>query len=205
MTRANFGNESSVPSESTVTSLGTASLEAEVLAATTRAQSRRMGGGADTENTDPAVDLGHEFDDELFDGGRERAHLTKKQKRLERRRYVPEERTESISTLGTRWRALDMTPAEFRDAQVQDPTLATAWKVAEGTQDLAVGGGFYVEDGLLHRHWVPRGLTQEDPGIHQLVLPVNCRDSVMAAAHEIPLGGHLGKTKTTQRLLQRFY
>ena len=98
-----------------------------------------------------------------------------------------------------------MTPAEFCDAQVQDPTLTTAWKVAEGTQDLAGGRGLYVEDGLLHRHWAPRGLIQEDPGIHQLVLSINCRDSVMAAAHEIPLGGHLGKMKTAQRLLQRFY
>ena len=37
------------------------------------------------------------------------------------------------------------------------------------------------------------------------MLPTRCRDAVLAIAHEIPLGGHLGKTKTTQRLLQRFY
>ena len=51
----------------------------------------------------------------------------------------------------------------------------------------------------------PKGQAQGSRCIEQLVLPTRCRDAVLAIAHKIPLGGHLGKTKTTQRLLQRFY
>ena len=70
-----------------------------------------MGGAVDTETTDPAINLGLEFDDEIFTRGREKVHFTKKQKHLKRHRHVPEERTESIAMLGTRWKVLDMTPA----------------------------------------------------------------------------------------------
>lgn len=38
-----------------------------------------------------------------------------------------------------------------------------------------------------------------------LVLPKKCRIKVMEMAHSIPLAGHLGKTRTTNRVLQRFY
>ena len=42
--------------------------------------------------------------------------------------------------------------------------------------------------------------------IEQRVLQAKCIDVALAIAHEIPIGGrHLGKTKTAQRLLQRFY
>ena len=37
------------------------------------------------------------------------------------------------------------------------------------------------------------------------MLPAKCRDATLAIAHEIPMGGHLGKTKVAQRLLQCFY
>ena len=39
----------------------------------------------------------------------------------------------------------------------------------------------------------------------QLVLPPKCRWMVMELAHSIPLAGHLGKHKTADRTLQRFY
>ena len=41
----------------------------------------------------------------------------------------------------------------------------------------------------------------------QLVLYTysRCRSVVMELAHSIPLAGHLGKNKTTDRVLQRFY
>ena len=98
-----------------------------------------------------------------------------------------------------------MTPTELQEAQRTDPTLATARKIAEGNTDLAGGEGFYYRGGLLYRHWEPKGRTHGEESCEQLALPIKCRDAVLAIAHEIPLGGHLGKTKTTQRVQQRFY
>ena len=39
----------------------------------------------------------------------------------------------------------------------------------------------------------------------QLVLPIQCRETVLELAHSIPLAGHLGKAKTTRRVTQRYY
>ena len=41
--------------------------------------------------------------------------------------------------------------------------------------------------------------------VEQLVLPKKCGRKVMEMAHSIALAGHLGKKKTTDRVLQRFY
>ena len=38
-----------------------------------------------------------------------------------------------------------------------------------------------------------------------MVLPNQCREAVLRLAHEIPLSGHLGKKKTVERVLRRFY
>ena len=98
-----------------------------------------------------------------------------------------------------------MSTEELRNAQQEDQTLAMVRTVASGKPNLAVGGGFFLRDGLLYRRWEPRGPKSGSDSVIQLVVPEKCRDAVMAVAHEIPLGGHLGKTKTSQRLLQRFY
>ena len=86
--------------------------------------------------------------------------------------------------------------------QAADGTLRAAREVALGKKDTAAGEGFYYRDGLLYRQW-KGGKTEE--AVEQLVLPVGCRSAVMAVAHSIQLGGHLGRRKTTQRVLQRFY
>ena len=39
----------------------------------------------------------------------------------------------------------------------------------------------------------------------QLVLPMQCRKAILEVAHDISLSGHLGKGKTAQCILQRFY
>lgn len=41
--------------------------------------------------------------------------------------------------------------------------------------------------------------------LEQMVLPSSCRMAVLNLTHKIPLAGHLGKNKTTRRILQRFY
>ena len=41
--------------------------------------------------------------------------------------------------------------------------------------------------------------------LEQLVLPQECRGTVVELAHKIPLAGHMGKNRMAQRILQRFY
>ena len=38
-----------------------------------------------------------------------------------------------------------------------------------------------------------------------VVLPSSCRKAVLQLAHAIPLAGHMGRKKTSERILQRFY
>lgn len=38
-----------------------------------------------------------------------------------------------------------------------------------------------------------------------MVLPQKCRPIVMRLAHDVPTAGHLGVTKTKDRVLQRYY
>ena len=85
------------------------------------------------------------------------------------------------------------------------PLWRIARGVAEGNKDLSGGEGFYYQDGLLYRHWEPKGQVHGAGSFEQIVLPLKTRDAVVAIAHKIPLSGHFGKTKTTQWVLQRFY
>ena len=41
--------------------------------------------------------------------------------------------------------------------------------------------------------------------VEQLVLPKQCRETVLMLAHTIPLAGHLGRDKTTKWVLQHVY
>lgn len=38
----------------------------------------------------------------------------------------------------------------------------------------------------------------------QLVLPRPYRETVLSMAHQIPLGGHIGRKRTTERIKKRF-
>lgn len=65
---------------------------------------------------------------------------------------------------------------------------------------------YYIEDGLLMRIWTP----SMDPGkdwssVLQIVVPALFRTNVMSLAHDIPWSGHLGVTKTYNRLLRHFF
>eukprot|EP00731_Ephydatia_muelleri_P002993 Em0001g2993a len=63
--------------------------------------------------------------------------------------------------------------------------------------------GYFKEDGVLYRRWVPTG--RPEMSIEQLVLPKRCRGTVLEMAHEIPISGLQGKEKTRQRVLRRFF
>ena len=150
---------------------------------TTRAQARAS--DADCTVEDSVCDgLGGSLADSISVGGKQRERLTRSQKRIDRRHHATKLKY-SIEATRSKWATLDMTPKELVEAH-----------------DASGGSGFYRNNGLLYRHWEPkRGAGT----IEQLMLPAKCIDAALAIAHEIPMGGHLGKTKTAQHLLQRFY
>ena len=41
--------------------------------------------------------------------------------------------------------------------------------------------------------------------VEQLVLPQQCRGTILTLVHSKPLSGHLGKDKTVRHVFQRFY
>ena len=102
---------------------------------------------------------------------------------------------------------LDANVDDIRQWQAMDPTLAKACDEAgneESEGDIRVG--FYYSDGLLYRKWRPEGSTEGDVRTcKQLVLPQQCRLPVLRLAHDVPMAGHMGITRTKDRLLQRYY
>ena len=159
-----------------------------------------------TPNTEPQPLEGDDsaitefdFEESLFSPpGLDRPMLTRSQKRAARGRYhAPVEDV----TAPNDFQSLDISAEEMRALQKTDPTLEPAWLIANGAQSAAAGQQFCSKDGLLYRKYHK---TNSDPitDIDQLVLPAGCRRPV---AHDIPMAGHLGRRKTVQRILQRYY
>jgi len=140
------------------------------------------------------------FDDELLEGGRERQRMSRRQKRRDRHQHWSQQATK------VEQHPLDMTAETLQKLQQEDPSLDGVRRAAKGEPSTATGIGFFERDGLVYRQWTPPGMPDDpDMAIEQLVLPSACRNAVLKLAHEIPLAGHMGKTKTTRRVLQRFY
>ena len=195
----------------------------DVLAATTRAQERRRENEAaliqareqdDSARASP-VHVAHqgatevtqwcELDDSLFSpsGRPERPRMSRRQHRENNRLYV-EGATERSSASPTP-QVLDLTSLELQRLQEEDVTLEAARRMAKGEPGLA-GNDFFLRNGLLYRRYSPPGsYGDEAMTTEQLVLPTQCRRPVLRLAHDIPLAGHLGKNKTSRRILQRFF
>ncbi len=155
---------------------------------------------ADEETVGPIV--GAEFSEDLFNTGRARVKLSRSEKRAARRQYAGV-RGEADSPETVPLHTLDMPAEEVRKLQWADKTLEAARRAADGETSTA-GVGFFWSGGLLHRRWQPPGRGLE-MAVEQLVLPLECRPTVLHLAHTVPLAGHLGRDKTARRILQRFY
>ena len=137
------------------------------------------------------------FNDTLFSPpGSTKIPLTRAQKRNNRRRYWGNNETYPIEP-----EALDVTVQELQKLQETDESLERPHSIADGTPTAAAGEEFFLRDGILYRNSGPGGI----PGLEQLVLPRQLRPVVLKLAHDIPMAGHLGRKKTTDRILQRFY
>ena len=92
---------------------------------------------------------------------------------------------------------------ELKAFQEADPSFKAAREGAEHGKSVN-GVSFVVNhEGMMHGVVEPR--EGKVVAREQLVLPLECRNMVIELAYSIPLAGHLGKHKTADRLLQRFY
>jgi hypothetical protein len=157
------------------------------------------GGVAHGDDADFPV---YEFAEEVFKGGRERQGLTRRQKRQGRQRYREEKQSRGAEVEEG---PPELTSEELKKLQQEDPMLEVARRLTEEGEASSGDRGFFYRDGLLMRRWMPVGVSEKGEGVEQLVLPQTCRAIVMELAHNIPMAGHLGKTKTVRRILQRFY
>ena len=140
----------------------------------------------DIADAEESCDFINVFNDDMFLVSRDKQQQTRQEKRNARRRY--REVTSS----------LDVTPEEFKKLQQQDTSLGKIWLAAD--EELTGSGvKFFVRNGLICRRWIPQEREEET---EQLVVPFRCRKELLKLAHTTPFAGHLGKTKTTQRLLQ---
>ncbi|KAL8619623.1 hypothetical protein ACOMHN_019678 [Nucella lapillus] len=100
---------------------------------------------------------------------------------------------------------IEASPEEVRKAQEGDPSLEELWKLARGEKRQEVRGGkadFQVKNGLLHRMFTK---TKTGKVTSQLVVPACFRETVMSVGHESLMAGHLGSSKTADRVLSSFH
>ena len=145
---------------------------------------------ADTTNDFDSV---FAFADDFFDGGSDRVRITRAERR--HRNASP---GRAPTTAG-------FTMEDIKRLQDSAASLAFARQAASNHSD----SSFFYQDGLLfHRYRgadVDSVSDTDNSDIHQLVLPYACRKQVLYVAHTLPMAGHLGVSKTKQRILQRFY
>ena len=91
---------------------------------------------------------------------------------------------------------------KMKELLEQDLSLSEAREAARKTD--GTKGEWFYREGLLYRRWTPRGRGDESE-VEQLVLPKACRHVALVMSQDISIAGHLGRDKTRQRLLRRFF
>ena len=137
--------------------------------------------------------------------------------------WLPEDtdqitQTNAIGSSTSTW-VPSWTVTNLRSSQVMDPDLKKilAWKqnqtsqpafreiegTSKATRSLwAQWNRLQLENGVLYRRWE----TDDGHGTRlQLVLPRSMVSEVLSALHDAPSAGHLGVTKTLERVRERFY
>ena len=115
-----------------------------------------MGGMDGVEEQETGV-MGAEFHPDLFTGGRERAVLSRCQKRLQRCEHA------ATTQDGRKEHELDQLSAtELKALQENDaiPILSAVRQAVDGEPSIA-GPGFFRRDGVIYQRWTPPGRDGE--------------------------------------------
>ncbi|KAJ0047442.1 hypothetical protein NL108_000158 [Boleophthalmus pectinirostris] len=101
---------------------------------------------------------------------------------------------------------LPATRAEFITAQKGDKTLLNCFSVVEQEGATKSRVAYILDDGLLMCHWNSEATGTEGEHVtYQVVVPTVYRAQVLSLAHDHPCSGHMGVTKTYNRVLKHFF
>ena len=101
-----------------------------------------------------------------------------------------------------------MTRSSMIEAQKTDPEVSALrtrmLTLKEANQHPVC---FYEKNGLLMRKWRPRDVPEDAEWhtVHQIVIPTVFRECILSLAHESPMAGHGGVTKTLTKLSRHFF
>lgn len=90
--------------------------------------------------------------------------------------------------------------------QQKDPEIIPLYFLIERKRDKNESGQYYIKAGILMRKWRPQTQSELDECelYEQIVVPKKYRDEILSVAHENPLAGHLGVTKTHDKITRYF-
>ena len=92
--------------------------------------------------------------------------------------------------------------------QQKDSTLSSLFQNMVSEDEVSsVPCCYYKKNGVLMRKWRPPDVppVAEWAVKHQVVLPKSYRNGVLSMAYETPLAGHLGVSKTYNKILNHFF
>lgn len=103
-------------------------------------------------------------------------------------------------------KSLFMTRDGLIEAQRADLSLAKCYDAIQNPHPVKNKDTIYfIEDGLLLRKWKSRSDFDDSGAVVQVVVPTKHRQSVLSLAHDHAWSGHLGVTKTYDRVLRHFF
>jgi len=97
---------------------------------------------------------------------------------------------------------------DLKAEQRKDPEIRKLFDIALSQEDINKEPvGYYERDGVLMRKYRPPYVPASDSWkvLDQVVIPACYRQDILGLAHDHPLAGHLGISKTTDRILQHFF
>ena len=101
---------------------------------------------------------------------------------------------------------LSATTSNVVEAQKGDSSLATCFRsVVSLEESKASKRAYYVDNGVLMHKWKVHDIDGDWSTVSQVVLPTLYRQQVLSVAHDPAWSGHLGISKTFDRILQHFF
>ena len=91
---------------------------------------------------------------------------------------------------------LSVSRSDLIKQQQEDPSLSEILSQLRPSSEVSSSAhGFFLQEGVLVRKWVPQGEWCSGEAIFQIVIPSPLRAGVLQTAHE-DVAGHLGVQKT---------